>query len=396
MIAYTVPFIFALLGKCLNINVSKDRKKKYLFITFFMLIFVAVLKSPSVGTDMRVYYSRYYPYFQAVSWSDVTRVTASQHWELFFCLYCKLLCLISVDPQFFVAITSILCIVPFAFFIYRNSSDVVFSTCFYIGFHIYTMLLSPARQALAIAMLVGFGYERLKNKNYIAYGIIVVLASLVHTSALVALILIPLDFINFSKKSSIWLFVVGIITVCAYSTIIPTIISRISPLSTYSIYNLGDKHAKGYITIHTISSFFIPLIVFILYAWYHDLFSENTSNSVKNRKALKRIRFWNKKLLIAKKLNYRWESRIIGYALYLVVLFRFFAFVMNVAARLALFFMPFIMIGYPMLVSNVNDEKFKRNLDIVIYSSVIVYFFYILIFRAESLWGILPYYFFWQ
>lgn len=394
MIIYAVPFIISLFGYFLNINESQKKKIIYLFTVFTCLLLIATLKAPSVGTDMRTFYIPYYPQFANVSWDNVQHVTNSEHWELGYCLYCKFLCQFSTEPQFFIFVTSIITVVPFALFIYKNSEDVVFATVYYIGFHIYTMLLSPARQAIAVAIIVAFGYEQLKRKNYIKYCIVVYIAYLFHSSAICAVILLVCDFLRFNKKSVGWLTLGVAFFAVSYSTIIPYLVRSIGLSSAYDIYTIGQKHAKGYITIHTLSSFLIPLMIFLIFARWYDSGKEcylSESGKVKRKWVL-----GSRLCLVRKEYPVAWHGGILAYGTFLIVLFRFCAFLVNVIARMSFYFMPFIMISYPFARRCAEDTTTKKNLDIIVYGSLILFFFYILIFRAESLWGIVPYRFFWE
>ena len=390
MLIYSFVFLLAGAGLFFNVNKSRTRKKTYLVVLFSCLLLVGICRNPTVGTDMRTFYNPYYPAFADVSWSNVQHVTSSEHWELGYCLYCKFLCMFSTDPQFFIFVTSIVTIVPFAFFIYKNSPDVVFSSFFYIGFHIYTMLLSPARQALAIAILVGIGYEQLKKKNYVVYVLIVYIAYLFHSSVLCALLLIIFDFLPYKKTTIIWLTCSLLGFGFAYTKIIPYLITQMGLTKTYGIYTVGKSHAKGYITIHTLTCFFIPLMIFIVFIFYMN-FDDNyiPSNSIYYKTCVRK-----RKNVIVVQRRYvipEWKSSFLAYAVFLVVIFRFSAFFINVMSRMAYYFMPFIMIAYPFVRNYIKLENNRKNIDRLVYGSITCFYFYILIFRAKSLWGILPY-----
>ena len=60
----------------------------------------------------------------------------------------KIIGQISTSTQCFVIFTSLFSIIPYAHFIYRNSDDVVFSTVFFLGYHIFMMSMNVIRQGV--------------------------------------------------------------------------------------------------------------------------------------------------------------------------------------------------------------------------------------------------------
>ena len=187
MTVYIVLMLLALAGYAFSANASEINRKRYLCLVFSAIVIVAMLRSDQIGIDLSHYYNKYYPLFKNVSWDKLQSVTISGDWELGFCAFCKIIGQISTSTQCFVIFTSLFSIIPYAHFIYRNSDDVVFSTVFFLGYHIFMMSMNVIRQAMAVGVIL-LGLEALKRKQYVKFAIYVVIATFFHTSAILSLI----------------------------------------------------------------------------------------------------------------------------------------------------------------------------------------------------------------
>ncbi len=392
MIIYISIYMIALSGLLFGANRSQVAKKKYLFCVFGLLILVAALRSSNVGTDLSLFYSPYYPEFAAADWNEIRYVTFSGHWEWGFCVLCKVLAMINPDPQFFIAVTSVISILPYPYFIYRNSDDVVFPTVFYIGMHVYTMSLSGLRQAVATGIAI-IAFEKLNKKQYVRFVIYAVIATSIHTSAALIFVLLILERINFKRETAIILAGITVIVSIVYRYIISAFMNLSIFSNAYSIYEVGVKHAAGYVTYHTLGLFAVSALVFVASVFGYVDNKKNVERNSKNR-----VQFSGGKIYLLKYSNkgIEWANNTLIYSSYMVVLFRFCAFLINVLARLSYFFMPLMMVTYPKMRSNINTRLTRKSWDSVIYMAITVFFFFICIFRAQSLWGIVPYEFFWS
>ena len=75
MICYIVLLLFIILfGKVDHWNDSNTKRKKYLMITFAVIIVLAAMRSWTVGIDLRNQYAKAYQTIANMSWSA---------WEIF-------------------------------------------------------------------------------------------------------------------------------------------------------------------------------------------------------------------------------------------------------------------------------------------------------------------------
>ena len=118
----------------------------------------------------------------------------------------------------------------------------------------YFNTLSIIRQALAVAITF-YGYSYVKERKFFRYLILVVLASLFHTSAIVALAIYWLPIIQFNKL---------ILAAVAIIALKPLAFSAMSLLGIYDYYLSNDVHIAGG---SLIIFFTFTLYAFCLYLW---------------------------------------------------------------------------------------------------------------------------------
>ena len=380
MAVYIGLMVMALSGYAFGANKSEKTRKHYVIVLFFAITLVAMLRSDQIGIDLSHYYNKYYPIFRDTSWNKLQTVTMSGDWELGFCAFCKLIGYISTDTQCFVIFTSIFTIVPYALFIYKNSDDVVFSTTFFLGYHVYMMSINVIRQAMAVGIIL-IGLEALKKKKYFRFILYVLFATLFHTSAVIALLLLLCDKLTFKKHTFYLLAIVTVIFSVGYKAVFERLLNISSLSDLYGIYSsTGAGDSGGYITFHTLGMFLIALLIFI----YCYLVFKNEvrwvrpyeiGKSCERKVVISKNKIILKRISSSKKIY--WSESMLMYTTYLAVLFRFSAFIINVTARFALYFIPFLMIAYPHACSKIQDKNTRFIFKVAVMVATLVFFLFI-------------------
>lgn len=390
MAIYIILYVLAFSGYWFGANKNARNRKSYLFFMFSIILLVACLRDTTVGTDLKYYYSKYYPQFAYVSWDSLQSVTISGDWEWGFCAFCKLLCAISTDVRLFIAATSVVSIIPYAIFIEKNSKDVVFSTALYLGYHMFSMNLSGIRQAMAVGIIL-CGIEFLKQKKTLKFCIVVILAMLFHTSASICFALVLCNWVQFKKNTMYWFAAVILGLPLIYRVIFERVLNISFFSSVYGLYS-NNAHADGYVTIHTLGMFAIMLFILIIGFWgYEDRSGAELSQDTTVIKRKRGIRIGQTVIWRRRKISGELSYSFLMYATYLAALFRMSAFIVNVTARLSLYFIPFAMILYPEAIKRLGFSENKKIIKLGIWGGLTAFALYIIIFRAESLWGIVPY-----
>lgn len=218
---------FALIIICIILYYIPQNKnsrlviKRYIFFITTILIFVSGLRHEAVGNDTYAY-MQIFDMVKSMSWRDVF----ANFWDSYLypgidgnskdpgqLVIIKTLSLILPDSRSFLFIVAILLLIPLGVFVYRNSESLE-TPCFFYVFYItmfYPYLPNSAvRQSFALSILL-IGYllwQKGKFKNFI---ILLLLATFIHKSIIIAAILILFYYIKntrFLYKLSIVLFII--------------------------------------------------------------------------------------------------------------------------------------------------------------------------------------------
>ena len=381
MAIYFVLAVFIYLyGKLYRANSSNRRRKIYLIVTFGVLILVAGLRDPSVGTDLAGHYAKRYNMIGSYSWSQIPTFSATIGYEIGYCYFTRFLHFFSSDVQFFVFATSFLMCAAFGYFIYKESTDVVLSAelmlfnCFYYRF------MTMMRQGLAISIiLVAYtllnGSER-KLKDYIKFALLILLASTFHSSAILCMLMILIDRLKFTKKQIIFGVGAMVAFYLFYMNFYTVALNFFGTGNNYERYLTSATEGVGNINMQTIYNFLLAFVPFLL--GYYVLVWEK-----KKEKHL----FKDDKNMYCLKKN---ES----FLLYMVLIastFNLLVFRMNILNRFSLYFTPFVLILCPYAISSMKLKSNKPIVRACIYFMFGVYFVWLTITKAAEFYGVVPY-----
>lgn len=198
MTIYLVLAVFTLLGGAIIYwgKNSAFSKKAYLFFVFVPLIFIAGFRAPSVGTDT----ASYIQHFHLIS-DTPWRSLARYNMDFGYTVLNKIVSCFTDNPQILLLLLSFLTLSGFAVFIYKNSSNVYISTFLFIALYQYCTFFNVMRQYTAV-MFICNSYYYLKKRKYAPFVLLVCLAALFHTSALIFL---PVALFSIIKPKKIWL-----------------------------------------------------------------------------------------------------------------------------------------------------------------------------------------------
>ncbi len=202
---FDVIAIYGLYAGCTYKRIGNKKYILFLLLSFFLLFVLVAFRSNQVGTDYGFVgdaYSRVVNGTQTdsdVSWFGI---------PLFF--LCRIVGFFFGDDvfafYFIIAFFSL-------FFLYKailkNSSNPAISLFLMISFCLYYQMFNQSRQMLAITLIL-YSYTYLKEKKFWNYFLIVVLATMIHNSAIVML---PVYFLFHFKvdKKIFWFYVISAI-----------------------------------------------------------------------------------------------------------------------------------------------------------------------------------------
>jgi hypothetical protein len=351
------------MGAIIQPDKSRAAKKWYVILVFAIITVMAALRSSSVGVDTAMF-CRSYTTIGVMSWeyADVSR------YELGFYVLCKLLNYISSDPQLLLIASSLLVYPSAAFFIYRNSNNVVGSVFLFCTLVLFFSYMNVMRQAIAIAIVLLSFEVCLKKDRRILFVLGVILASLFHQSALLCLILIPLHKTRFTRRS---LLIYGLIFVAAI----------IFYRQFFNVFSWILGSYSGYISSqYAVSNYFGALIRDVFYIF---LFLICISILIPVQK--------EKAILSARNRNTDFFMHMAA----LTIICLTFGMQMEILARAGLYFSIFYVLLIPEAISALENKRIKMVSYYFLYLSTLLYFIVISIFRPEW-YGAIPYSAFWM
>ena len=181
--------------------------KKLSWSLFALVFFVVALRHPSMGVDLG--YGRDYGYLASFhrlseySINEVIQLESYLNYEKGFVLLNKVIGLLSKNYQVFLAICAFLSIFPIAYAIAaRKNNDVLLSWLIYLALPCFLMTYSGLRQAIAIG-LVFYSLIYIEKKRFVWFVVCILLASSMHSTAIVCLAIYPAYHIKIGKSERI-------------------------------------------------------------------------------------------------------------------------------------------------------------------------------------------------
>lgn len=300
---------------------EKSRKKLSTFLMGSSLFLVMALKHYSVGVDTDQYLFR----FNNIIYPLNISIFSKNEW--LFHGFASILKNIGLNDQGYIAVYSLIICIIFSRFFYKYSSNVLFSFILHLTIGLFTMSMSGMRQMLAISLvLISFDYI-VKHKP-IQFFALVFLAFNAHASAAV---FFPMYFFRNVKIGKLrgYFYLLIVISFIVLRKFAAPIFGVLSPQRFLDRYELFSS-------INTVN----PLLVVISIAI-----------------PIASIILW--------KSSY-WEEKQVDRLMSLFyimtlfnALFNIFSLNSNMIGRLSYYFIPFVMVILPNIISSINDKKFR-------------------------------------
>ena len=177
-------------------KIIPNKKKSddvFVLISFVAATLLQGARSIEVGTDIPGYMNGYYlcgirPWFSEVF-----------NYEVGYRILCKIIYLTGASEQVFLLVVAIICQGSVFNFIRKHSRFPAISIVIYLTFGLYTFSFSGLRQMIAIAIVL-FSYDYIKERKIFHFLIVVLFASLFHTSAVFFIVAYPLYYMEISMR----------------------------------------------------------------------------------------------------------------------------------------------------------------------------------------------------
>lgn len=287
---YNVLFIL-LLGLFMKNNIETSKGKKiYLIIVFFQMALIQGLRDITVGTDTALYVNTYNNYLSSEYYSF-----QFSHFEPIFRFICDVCHRLNFSSTHFLLLISSITMFGFAYFIYKNSKNVVLSV-FLFACLLYPNSLNIMRQYLALSISIN-AYNFFLDKKYFKGFLLILFSSFIHSTSLILLLLIPLNYLKKTKtKILILIFLLPIFYL----------------LGDYIVYNTLNLVGKSYYATRYYAGRVFRLTTFITFLSFMliELFRKYCNDEKKEISLLSNICLLNVFFGILY-LKYEYFSRII-------------------------------------------------------------------------------------
>lgn len=339
--------------------VFSKNKKNALLASLVILTIISALRSYNVGVDTKAYVSAYKLIGLSSRWNYL-----DFRYEPGFYYLCKILNIFSSEPQTLIIITSIFINFSVYKFVKKHSKNYFLSIILYVIMNIFFSFMNIMREAIAVCIIL-YGYDYLLAKKHFNYFLVILLASLFHTSAFAALILL---FYALLPKKKIFYFseiIISIITFIFYSNFF----NLISSIFGYSNYANG---------IFGLSNYFGSLLVFLECFMVFSLLYFIAFSGRKNEYDKNKIHILSVITII-----YLW--------------FEFLTLRMVIFNRLYGIYAIYSIISIPELLYIIKTKS-KFNYSICLFATLTIFLssFLIIGFFRPEWYETIPYYFYWQ
>jgi hypothetical protein len=327
--------------------------KIFITLSFVILWFVAGFRGDFTSDYKN--YADLYDYFNSFDFINIFQMDFSQ--EIGYVIFSRFIGLFFKDSVFLMIATSFLILFLFYKELIRDSLCLWLSILLFINVGSYYTSFNIMRQIIAVAIVFG-GSKYLYNRKLGKYIIIILIATLFHTTAL---IMLPFYFIlnlKFNQRNITVMFASAIFAVIFLKPVIQIAVNL--GFSRYSNYANGN-FTYG-MTGLNITSAVVPIAILIFSFLNHKIIDfEERKNNI-------------------------WLNAIIFYAFFSVLGLK-----IQMLQRFAEFFTPYILLIIPLVISKINN-KYLRTIYFFIIISLLIAFNYITL----SGTGYDPFYFIWN
>jgi len=365
---YVILAIFYML--CIPLEKSITKKIKptlWALLLVTPLFFLTAFRDISVGSDTISYKWMYDIFSQQQLFSQI-----NINIEIGYAFINRLIGLFNVDFLGFQIIYSLFVYYSLIKFLCRYSKNIAFSIYFYIVFRFLFFTMSGIRQTLAIAILLSSVYF-IEKRQPIRFFLSIAIATLIHNSSIVFIILYLLPINNLNLKNILKIIGLSICVIIMSDFFIKIFISIFPKYGTY-LNRIGSYDGMFVYIQSLVILLFLSLGVSL--EKLDNLASDKLSNHNISKNTTVNI------------------DRISLNAVILAFAFSLFALKINIAGRIGRYFNMFLMIYLPNKVETTKDKIVR----ILTYYILIVFLFayYVVIMKVRPEWeGIIPYHWIW-
>lgn len=181
-----------------DLNVSAEeiqiKKKYFIILQCIQWILISCLRSDFVGSDT-INYTRIFEIHANISWKECFESFKAffleENYDRFepgYILFEKLVSLIWNNQGFYKFVIAAIFMNSLGRFIYKNSDDPFLAFLLYSGLFYNMFSLTGYRQVLSVTIGIFWAYEYIKQRKFVKFLILVLLAAMIHKSTLIFIV----------------------------------------------------------------------------------------------------------------------------------------------------------------------------------------------------------------
>ena len=245
---FNLGLCLAILGIYLLTHLGKREKKTkdklFLLITFVLLFVLIASREMTTGNDTTAYLG-FYGKSGDYGWNILGM---DNRFEIGYVVFNALLNSLHFSPRAFLCVLAFI----FSFVIYKfikdNSNNYLMSVLMFVNLLFFYQSMNIMRQFLALSIILAFGFRYVKEKKLFRYIFAVMIASLFHTTALIALLIYPMYNMKYSRKAVLLIICGTIIGSLLIGQIYPLVASLIGHEVDY-VDTIGEVKLGSFISM---------------------------------------------------------------------------------------------------------------------------------------------------
>ena len=371
-----------ILGCVVNLTKSDQLKKIYLTLTFLIAFIITGFRGATVGIDT-------YPTIQLyrkIALFGTSGQLRNSEIEQGYVFLCRILSMITINPQILLIFTSALICCAFCLVIKRYSKDYMMSCVVFVS-TIFTVTMNVSRQYTALALVI-FAILYAVEKKTKTTLVFLLGAVSIHYSALVFFPILVLSFPNF-KFTRKKLFLIGGISFLAVPLYMTLASYLFSVFPQYARFTTSSKYSSS--SDISYPYLFFLLTILLLETW--TIFSKKHRNNVTLNSAnvisgTKSDKEYEKEEVV----NYLFTVLFIEYIVVYLISRQFW-----IASRFSYFFQISLVVVIPNIIYRLKSQgisKFTTTLIKIVFVLYFINFGYHYIINDPH--GVLPYVFCWD
>lgn len=236
--------------------------KKYFIIACGIILFLyAALRGHRMQIDIPRYVM-YYENYSKYSFEKILTLYDSNLKDPTYYVTGWLFSRIFTDPQWWLAFIGAIYVGAAMFLIYKESENPLLSLLAFIALGYFEFSLSGLRQAIAMALTM-VSYFFVKEKKFIPFIILVIIATLFHRSAIIFLIIYPIAHTKLGINHIV-VFLVFLVVFFGFQGTVRSLIANVFEDTQFEYYAGSEKSL-------TVSGFIIQAAIFLFSLMYYPL-----------------------------------------------------------------------------------------------------------------------------